>query len=227
MSVDDLYNFANVIFLASLGIGLLASILVIFSGRERDKLARHEIVKLHRESELAKERAELANERAALANERAAQLEKEVAIAKLETERLKHVTAQRRISILQHQQIVSELRGKSLDKIWVECPGRDHEASQFHQDIYQTLEDAGLSIQWYSGWERIVGLSISNFDSPTVQALKTAFANVGINFEDRGPTEMAKSGEVEIIIGSKRPTLISTNFGQFISLSDQLPQSLG
>lgn len=153
----------------------------------------------------------IANQAAAEANARGAQLEKDAAHARLETERLKESMAWRRLTTHQHDQIVAALRGKITKRVWVECSDADHEASQFHADIYKALEDAGVQVQWYSGWERIFGLQLTHPSSPDSQLLKKTFESIGIQFEDRPKPAMPSTGDdVELIVGSKHPRFFTT-----------------
>lgn len=192
MNVDQVFTWANWLLLASLVVGVISTYGIVASGRLRDVRSKQE---------LADARAV-----AAQAHEHAALLAKEAAVAQLATERLKTVTAWRRISASQYSMLVEALRGKVKGKVWVEVVKTDPEATQFHADIWQPLKDAGVNVQWFSGWERAVGLQITNPNSPDAQAIRSAFGEVGINFEIRNePGLKSASEDVEIIVGTKSP----------------------
>jgi hypothetical protein len=84
---------------------------------------------------------------ASSAADRAAVLEKDAATARLEQERLKQQVAWRRLNKSEHDKIVEALRGPPLD-ITVAFNGGDPEASYYARDIYRTLVDAGMTVQW-------------------------------------------------------------------------------
>ncbi len=200
MSADDVFTLANWLLVASLVVGVVSTYAIVASGKIRDAESKRDLAH--------------AREGAAKANERAAQLEKEAASARLETERLKGLMAWRRITAQQHARIVAALKGKITEPVWVEFVDSDPEATQFHADLWQTLKDAGVNVHWYSGWERAVGLRITNADSPTGQALKKAFADIGIVFEDKPePGLKSAADKVEIIVGSRPPEFFTSEHG--------------
>src|SRR2546425_1327727 len=53
--------------------------------------------------------------------------------------RSKGLLAWRRISLAQHEQIVTALKGRITEKVWVEFVDTDPEAVQFHGDLWQTM----------------------------------------------------------------------------------------
>jgi hypothetical protein len=200
MSADDVFTLANWLLLSSLVVGVVSTYAIVASGKIRDAKAKREVAD--------------AGEAAAKANERAAQLEKDAAFARLETERLKNLMAWRRIATDQHAKLVAALKGKIAAEVWVEVVDSDPEASQFYTDLCQTLNDAEVKIQRFSGWERAVGLQMTNASSSTGQLLKEAFANVGIYFEERAePGVNSAAGKVEIIVGSKPPRFYTSEHG--------------
>jgi hypothetical protein len=186
----------NWFLLGSLVVGVISTYAIVVSGKIRDTESKRALAH--------------AREVSAQANERAAQLEKEAAFAQLETERLKELMAWRRLTVQQHDLLVSTLKGKIPEKIWVEYVESDPEASQFQADIAKTLEDAGIKLQKYSGWGRGVGLQITHGDSSTGQILKSAFASVGIFFEDRNEPGLASAKDsIEILVGTKAPAFFT------------------
>ncbi len=200
MTADDVFTWANWFLLASLVIGVISTYAIVASGKLRDEQSKQE---------LAQARTE-----AAKANEKAAQLEKDAAVAHLETERLKGLMAWRRITAQQHASLVAALKGKVTAKVWVEFVVSDPEATQFHADIWQMLKDAGVEVLWYSGWDRAVGLQITNATSPTGTLLRKAFGDVGFIFQVRSEPGVKSAGsEVEIIVGSKPPEFYTSENG--------------
>lgn len=200
MSADEVFTLANWFLVGSLIVGVVSTYAIVASGKIRDTASKRDLAHAREES--------------AKANERAAQLEKDAALARLETERLKTLMAWRRITTQQHARIVATLKGKVTDDVSVEFVDSDPEATQFHADLWQTLKDAGVKVHWYSGWERAVGLQMTNVNSATGQILKNAFAEVGIHFEERSePGLKSAADKVEIIVGSKPPHFYTTEHG--------------
>ncbi len=200
MNADDVFTWANWLLLASLILGVVSTYAIVVSGKLRDEQSKRELAD--------------ARTIAAQAHERAALLEKDAAAARLETERLKAIAAWRRISSDQHTKLLEALRGKVNGKIWVEFVDTDPEATQFHADLWQTLKDANVNVQWYSGWERAVGLQITNPQSEDAQALQQAFSAVGITFEPKNePGLKSAASNVEIIVGSKPPAFYTNQVG--------------
>lgn len=200
MNADDVYIWANWLLLASLIVGVISTYGIVASGKLRDEQSKRDLAE--------------ARTVAAQAHERAAILEKEAASARLETERLKALAAWRRISSDQHAKLVESLRGKVKGKVWVEFVDTDPEATQFHADLWQTLKDANVNVQWFSGWERAVGLQITNSQSEDAQILQRAFNAVGIAFESKNePGLKSAAADVEIIIGSKPPAFYTNQVG--------------
>jgi len=200
MSADDVFALANLFFIGSLVVGVISTLAIVESSKIRDAQSTREVAQ--------------AGEAAAKANERASQLEKDAAFARLETERLKNLMAWRRITTDQHAKLVAALKGKVAAEVWVEVVDSDPEATQFHADLWQTLNDAEVKIHRFSGWERAIGLQMTNVDSSTGQLLKEAFANVGIFFEERAePGLKTAADKVEIIVGSKPPRFYTSEYG--------------
>lgn len=200
MNADAVFTWANWLLLTSLILGVISTYAIVASGKLRDEQSKRDLTE--------------AQTIAAQAHERAALLEKETAIARLETERLKALASWRRISSGQHSKLLEALRGKVKGKVWVECVDTDPEAAQFHADLWQTLKDANINVQWYSGWERAVGLQITNPQSEDAQAIQQAFNAVGIAFESRNEPGLNSTGtDVEIIVGSRPPAFYTNQVG--------------
>jgi hypothetical protein len=197
LSADQVFTWANWLLLASLIVGVVATFAIVVSGRERDAASKRELAR--------------AQEGAAIANERAAGLERDAAAARLETERLKGLLAWRRISPDQTAHLVAALRGKVTGRVWVEHVDSDPEATQFHDDIWRTLQAAQLNLAVFHGWQRLVGLTMTNSNTPDGQALKAAFAAAGIVFvDDLVPSMGGAEKDVELRIGSKQPALFTS-----------------
>jgi hypothetical protein len=200
MTAEDVYKWANWLLLVSLVVGVIATYAIVQSGKLRDSQAK----------------IDLADAKAATAkaNERAAQLEKETALVKLQTERLKQATAWRRLTKTQYLDLVERLKGKIWGKVWVEVVDTDPEAVNFHRDIWEALKAAGVDVHWFSGWERALGLQLTNSSSPDGKLLKEAFSSVGISLEDRSEPGLKSAGaDVEIIVGSRPPILFTNRSG--------------
>jgi len=168
-------------------------------GRLRD--LRHTEAQLH-ESEIAN-----ANATAATANERAAALEKDAAQARAEQERLKTQISWRRITKEQHDEIVSNLRGRRL-AITIKWPASDPEAGVFADDIGKTLRDAGMTLSGepFISDTPVFGLGVSKMPrgdqvpSDDWIALADAFKKAGWIFGLAEPAE-----RLTITVGSKKP----------------------
>lgn len=200
MNANDVFTWANWLLLASLVVGVISTYAIVVSGKLREEQSKRELAE--------------ARTVAAQAHERAALLEKDAAAARLETEHLKALAAWRRISTNQHAKLLDALRGKIKGKVWIEFVESDPEASQFHADLWQTFKDADVNVQWFSGWERAVGLQITNPQSEDAQAILHAFKAVGISFEPKNePGLKSAAGDVEIIIGSKPPAFYTNRVG--------------
>jgi len=196
MSADDVFTIANWALVASLIVGVLATYAIVVSGKIRDEESKRQVAEAGRD--------------AAKASEKAALLEKDAAEARLETERVKGLLAWRRISLAQHEQIVTALKGRITEKVWVEFVDTDPEAVQFHGDLWQTMKDAGIDVQWYSGWERAVGVQITNVKRPAGQLVSEAFKRAGIAFVERPEPGLAQAKDVvEIIVGTRPPAFFS------------------
>lgn len=200
MTADDVFKWANWLLLGSLVVGVIASYAIVQSGKIRDQQSK---------LDLADAKSATAN-----ANERAAQLEKEAALAKLETERLKQAAAWRQLTPEQHLELIRQLKGKISGKVWVEVVDTDPEAVNFHQSIWETLKAAEIDVQWFSGWERAVGLQLTNSSSSEGKILKDAFSSVGISLEERSEPGLKSAGsDIEIIVGSRPPILFTGRSG--------------
>ncbi len=195
---DRIYAISHVLLVVGAVLALLGSIGVFWSGGIRERFSDQRIA--FNEAETAKAQAE-----AAKANEKVAELENETAKAKLETERLKRELSWRRLSPKAHQLLVAALRGKLPEGVWIETVGTDPEAMELHADITRAFEEAGITVQGFTGWERAVGIGIANGSSESREVVRKAFRSIGIVlFENK--TGMLKSNDkVEIIVGTKPP----------------------
>lgn len=110
----------------------------------------------------------------------------------------------RRISPEQHTSLVASLRGHPIE-VWVSFVGADPEAAMFHADIEHALKVAGLKTKFYSGWERAVGLSITDVPGPDHDILLTAFRQAGLRVLSTPPPRERFQNQLMVIVGSKPP----------------------
>ncbi len=206
--------------LASLGVAALAAVLVAMatagvievqkreansakSELERYKLGvSSQVAEAKREGLAAGKTATDAELKAAQANERAAMLEKDAAEARLETERLKEQVAWRRVSKEQHAEIVNALAGRHF-AIFLEFSQSDPEATQFADDLFRSLKNAGVTV--YPPHPLVMppaplGVTISGANGADKEALKAALLTAKIVFATGTNTE----GPPRLSIGSKK-----------------------
>lgn len=139
----------------------------------------------------------------------AAALEK-VSEAQIEIERLRLLSAWRRLGKHQNDtfiSVLSELPREHRSEIWVQFVDTDPEAVVFQQDIREAIQAAGYTDHYYSGWERAIGLKVSNCTSPTGRVLASAFAAAGIEIRAlEGDIEGAPGkGVPQVLVGSRPP----------------------
>ena len=96
----------------------------------------------------------------------------------------------------QREILISSLQGHSFE-VWVSFVRTDPEAAAFHADLEAVLKQAGLKTKFFSGWERAVGLKITDVPGPDHDVLLAAFRNAGLPVIPEPP--------VMVIVGSKPP----------------------
>jgi len=95
------------------------------------------------------------------------------------------------------------LKGHPM-KVWTTFVGSDPEATTFRNDIDATLQAAGITTQYFSGWEVAVGLKITDVPGTDGQLLIAAFEKAGLPLQVV-PQEKMFQGQLGIIVGSKPP----------------------
>ena len=207
---DAIFSWANVLLVAGAVSALVGTIGVFWSGGIREKFADERIAA--NEAETAKANAEVAQARLeqgrlkaqiAANEEETAKANAEVAQARLEQERLKAQMAWRRVSLEQARQLANALKGKSL-KLWLTFVGADPESTVFREDINQALTVAGVKTEFFSGYERAVGLTLKGGTPEERTALIHAFRTAGLPLVESADPGFMK-GELEILVGTKPP----------------------
>jgi len=125
-----------------------------------------------------------------------------VAVARLETVRLKESVAERRLSERQYRAIVSKLSGSKLHII-IRCVNTDKELQDYAADFYQAFTDAGLNVKRITsvGTYNPYGVVLRDRSSTPellmlIEALERAKIQHTYDFRARS---------LEIIIGLKQP----------------------
>jgi hypothetical protein len=178
---EGVWSWANWTFVASLLVGVVATIAIVVSSNvkerywdeERRKSAER-ISSNEAETEKAKADVERAHADIAKANN-------EAAAAKLETERLKAQAAWRRITKEQHDDIVRALASHKLDII-VNYVAADAEASQFAKELMRTLMDAGANVDDHLQIKAPppLGIIVENSRDARSALLISVFGGVGL-----------------------------------------------
>jgi len=134
----------------------------------------------------------------------------EVAKANAAIAQLKASQAWRRLGEAATTTIIarlSQVPAEDRTSLWVQFVGQDSEVTVFQEDIRAAITTAGFDVHFFSGWERAVGLKLSNVQLPTGQAIADAFRLAGIHclsFEGDIPSAPGP-GEVQILVGSRPP----------------------
>lgn len=159
--------------------------------------ADERVAEAGREADVAQLAAAKANENAATANERTAVLEKEGA-------QLREAAAWRSITLAKYNSLKNALAGQHFE-VWTSWVGADPEATKYRMEIDEALTDAGLKTKYFSGWERAVGLQITNVPGQEHNTLIAAFSAARISFVSVPPMTQMMAGQLAIIVGSKPP----------------------
>jgi hypothetical protein len=208
-----IYDIANIAFVASLTVGVIATILVIWMGNVKESYLRQSLATV--------------NKQAAAANERAAQLTLEAEAAKREQERLKSLVIWRAITNDEGNRLVNILarRSGSVTLAYVQV---DPEAVSFTAQIkhaFDLANQAAGTVVWnitvapriYSN-RVVTGLHIPDRGNSASRDIQEAFASAGISFEsDDVPPEPVPIGPITagvvpvttdavIVVGSRGPT---------------------
>ena len=187
-TASRLYDLANTAFIASLVVGVAATVLLVWMGNVKEGHLRRDVA-------TAGEHASAANEAAARANERANKLENENLLMRKEF-------SPRRITPEQHRVLVA-LLSKIPGTINIQSMS-DSESGLYAGDILKTFTDAG----WRVGTKEFPlgeiwhGLIFEDStDSATVAVLR-AFLAAGVT-----DCHTAKRGKppVTILVGGKPP----------------------
>lgn len=150
-------------------------------------------------------REKYSDERIAANEAQTARANAEAAEALLEAERMKAQIAWRRLSPQQHKVLVAMLRGKLKEGVWLETVGSDSEAMELHADLQRAFDEAGVKVSVFLGWERAVGVGITNGPEASKQVLREAFGAIGVVLDESKVGFIKMSDKVEIIVGSKPP----------------------
>ncbi|NTV67076.1 MAG: hypothetical protein HGB06_05225 [Chlorobaculum sp.] len=183
-AANAIYTWANVLLVVGAVSALVGTLGVFWIGGIRERYSDERIAS--NEAETARAKAEAAK-------------------AQLETERLKVQLAWRRLSPNQYAVLVTSLKGKIPEGIWIETVGSDPEASELHADIAKAFKDAGIAVHTFTGWERTVGVGIANGHSASRQAVLSAFNSIGVVLDEHKSGMSKSNDKVEIIVGSKPP----------------------
>lgn len=178
--------------LLSLGFAALAAVAVVVATsavvmltREENRDKSEELLKYQSDAE---SRTAEAARAAATANERAAGLEKDVATARLETERLKALLSWREVSIQDRKVLVASL-AIAPSHVFIVCVGNDIEAQGYAKHLADAFTDAGwiVGTQSIAYRESIFGVRVVGPpNSKETGAVAESFTKAGIAF-NQGP----------------------------------------
>lgn len=147
----------------------------------------------------------------ALSHEAAAEASAQVAKAHLEIERLRRLTAWRRLGAAQRQAIQSVLNAvpaASRTDIWLTFVGDDIETAIYREDLNEVFNASGFETSFFSGYNAALGLAVSNANTPTGSAICSAFRAAQIEFsctDEDLPVRISPSGAVEVRVGTRPP----------------------
>lgn len=186
---NTIYFIANILLVFGAVLALVGTMGIFWSGNLRERYA---------------------DERIAINEAQTAHAKAEAAKAQLETERLKAQVAWRRLSPMQYKTLVQSLRGKLKEGIWIETVGDDPEASELHADITRAFQEAGVTVHPFTGWARVVGVGITNGSPASQQEVKSAFLSIGVVLNEMNSGMSKSNDQVELIVGSKPPPILTT-----------------
>jgi len=208
-TASRLYDVANFALIASLVVGVAATVLLVWMGNVKEGYLRRDVAS--------------AGERAATANERAAILEKENLATKLQYERLKAAVSWRTIEPRDLELLTRHLATRP-SVVQLEYVQGDPES----QNLAAYLRAAFMQAKWtvmlkdrvYPGgadgiWV-LPNATPSDSTSLSVSNVRGAFASIGLIFESKGEPVTARIGDtwgpnsppVRVIVGVKpKPTL--------------------
>ncbi len=190
--------FSNIILVIGVIFTLAGTMGSIWSSGQKEKFADERIS--HNKAETEKAHAE-----AAKANENAARLQREAEQARLEIVKLNQKMAWRRLSSNQYQILVNELKKNTFTEVWLTFVGDDPESITFREDINRAFSEAGIEAKFYSGYKVAVGLSIKGPDGKEKDALRSAFAEAGLQLDEGQGDSLHNGKKLEITVGTKPP----------------------
>lgn len=123
-------------------------------------------------------------------------------MARLETARIRQQMAWRRVTAEQRESLAEALRGQNFE-VWVEFVRADPEATVYREDLASALEDAGLTIHFYSGWERAVGLQLIGLPGRERDMLSAALKSAGIPHSIKSQPSRQPGSNVMLLVGTK------------------------
>jgi len=196
---NALSNFAMVSLVAGLLLTIASTIALIWLSGVKSRYVDAHMAQIFAQSEQARAEAARANERAAEFLLRAQQANTEQEKARLQLEKVRTLSAARRISAEQHAKIVKSLSGHTMT-VNLLSPNNDIEAAQFADDIAQTLKEAGVTVNASTSLFPIPirGLGMSMSSSETGKMLYLAFRGAGFDIKD-----LPEKDPVMIIVGVK------------------------
>lgn len=140
--------------------------------------------------------AKQASDRAAQAQRQALELQKHLAWRELNAR-----TAQ----TLMHQ--LSKLPQQDRIELWIQFVDKDPEAVNLQDQLRAAFTASGYNPHYFSGWERAVGIKVSNSTTPTGRVVFEALSLIGLApvALDGDIPGAPGPGTVQILVGSKPP----------------------
>lgn len=188
------FDFASVVFIVSLVVGVLATCVIVWMGTVKEahwdnerRTSNERIATLTTRGDEARAEIERAHESA----------EK----ARLESERLKAQLAWREVSAEQRERLADGLRGPQLH-IRLQIVSQNPEAEAFAAQIRRVLDDvrASVTTDGLLGFPTYFGIIIAGPANDAASRVAEAFKTAGIDAQ-----RMEEAGDLRLIVGHKPP----------------------
>lgn len=204
-TASRLYNVANAVFIFSLVVGVVATVLLVWMGNIKEAYLRRDVAS--------------AGERAELANERAVALEHENLELKVEYERLKSAVAWRAVAPDQLP-LLKRLLGAHVATVQLELVRGDPESQRLGAQLWAAFRGSGWNVvlKQKTPLGAAAGIWVLPNATPgesttaAVECVRGAFREIGLPYASKGGPAMEpstgetwgpKSPPVKVIVGSK------------------------
>ncbi len=204
-----LYDVANIFLIVTLVVGVISTAIVVWMGNVKEGYLRRDLATTNAQVEEAKAAS-------SAANARAAELEKEAALARLETERIKEAVAWRLIPSESASELVKVLSANP-GSVNLRYMDGDPEALFLATQISEILNKSNWKIA--PGAVKpdnaiVFGICLPDAFGADAKTLRVAFSMVKIPFSTNALPQSGVSffittiqGAPTLMIGSKKPTL--------------------